>query len=278
MSMKVVFSVVTVMFAFPLYGISIGGSTTVHPAIAAVSTQYQIEYPDRRIDHSQSSSTRGIQQLMNGELDLAAASRPLKVSEVEKMAEREVTIKSFHVAYDAICVIVHRDNPVDFLDQESLQKIFFDGDATHWSKWVPTFREPVMPFGRRGSTSGTSEIFKQVVSHNKGKSFGNNTALADSHEANIHSVEQNRGAISFVPLSLVSKGVRAIALKFGDDKPQDCHENQIRTQSYPMSRSLYLIAHYPPSKPVAQFMLYFLSKEGQKKVAASRLLPVRIGI
>jgi len=92
-------------------------------------------------------------------VDLIIATEPSK-NELALAKKNNVEIIVKPVCYDAFVFITHKDNPVNNLTVEQVQKIY-TGKITNW-KEVGGDDMPITLYGRQ-SNSGTYEVFKEVV-------------------------------------------------------------------------------------------------------------------
>ncbi|MFG0332084.1 MAG: phosphate ABC transporter substrate-binding protein, partial [Maioricimonas sp. JB049] len=96
--------------------LTLTGSSTVAPLLSEIGRAFEARHPDVRIDVQTGGSSRGIADARTGLADIGMVSRALK--------EGEQDLRSFTVARDGICIIVHRDNPVRALTDEQIVSIY----------------------------------------------------------------------------------------------------------------------------------------------------------
>ena len=94
-----------------------------------LSEAYAAVNSDVKIEITQSDSSTGMTDAIEGISDIGMASRDLKDSEIEK------GLKSTVIAMDGIAVIVNNDSIVEDLTSEQVGKIFM-GELTVWSEVV----------------------------------------------------------------------------------------------------------------------------------------------
>ncbi|MFQ5951643.1 MAG: substrate-binding domain-containing protein, partial [Candidatus Geothermarchaeales archaeon] len=88
--------------------------------------------PDVRIAVSGGGSGTGIAALINGQVDLADSSRPIKTQEMRQASEGGANPIEWRAALDGLTAVVHPSNPVDSLSLAQLRGIY-TGDITDWS-------------------------------------------------------------------------------------------------------------------------------------------------
>ncbi len=106
--------------------IQLAGSSTIAPLAIELAKRFEGLYPQARVDVQTGGSSRGIADARKGAVDLGMSSRALKDSEKEGLEQWEI-------AFDGVCFLVHRDNPVRELTREQLKGIYC-GEITHWNQ------------------------------------------------------------------------------------------------------------------------------------------------
>mgnify|MGYP000854750607 CR=1 FL=1 len=110
----------------PLGKIVVAGSSSVTPVMEKLKEAYLEQNSDAEIEIQLSDSTTGLNMAIEGNCDIAMASRTLKDSELEKL---EATV----IALDGLAIIVNRDNPVNELSSEQIKSIF-KGEIKSWEE------------------------------------------------------------------------------------------------------------------------------------------------
>nr|WP_255458667.1 phosphate ABC transporter substrate-binding protein [Aliivibrio sp. SR45-2] len=104
---------------------TIAGSTSVSTLLEPFIEQYN-QTSSHEIDLQSIGSSAGINMLVNNTVDLAISSRQLSSTE-------KSTLSSKIIAYDAIAIVVHPDNPITTLSADNIWKIYH-GDITNWKE------------------------------------------------------------------------------------------------------------------------------------------------
>lgn len=107
--------------------IIIAGSSSVTPLMEKLKESYEKINPNAEIEIQQSDSTTGVNSVVEGIADIGMASREIKKSEFKKGIDAQV------LAIDGLAVIVNKENPIDNLKKEEVQKIFL-GEITSWEQ------------------------------------------------------------------------------------------------------------------------------------------------
>lgn len=106
--------------------ITVTGSTSVGPLLECLAEEYMKLNPKAVITVKQTDSSDGIRQTMQGKCDLGMSSRNLKDNEKEILDYESI-------ARDEIAVIVNKENPLEDISMEQLEKIY-TGKITEWQK------------------------------------------------------------------------------------------------------------------------------------------------
>jgi phosphate transport system permease protein len=139
------------------------GSSTVYPLSQRMAERFQDTGFTGAIMVESIGSTAGLRRFcIDGDTDIANASRAIKRSEAELCNEIKRVPIEFRVGTDAVAVVVSQEN--DFLarvDKEQLRQIFTTANA--WADVDPTW--PDRPIERYipGIDSGTLDFFVEQV-------------------------------------------------------------------------------------------------------------------
>lgn len=248
----------------------IKGSDTVLPLTQELAEMYMKLNPQATITVTGGGSGVGISALMDGTTDLAMASRRIKFSEKLKMKQSHHEPCEVIVAYDALAIIVHPDNPVKQLTREQLETIF-RGKITNW-KEVGGPDAKIVVYSRETS-SGTYEFFKESVLGNK--NYMNSILSMPATGAIIQSVRQTKGAIGYVGLAYLNPYVKALAVSYDQGRTYvyPSIENAVR-KTYPVVRPLYYYYDKANEARVRPFIDFIQSAAGQDKTLNVGFIPI----
>jgi glucose/mannose transport system substrate-binding protein len=190
-------------------------------------------------------SATGFQDLANGRCDIAMSSRPIKSDEAKKCAVAGLGNLSSSasenlVGLDGIAIVVNRNNPVNSLTKQQLADIF-TGKTTDWSQLGGTPGRIYLY--APDENSGTLDTFNSLVLGSQQLSarasrFEDNAKLADA-------VAADPNGIGFTGQSF-SRNTKVLGIADATGKPVLPTSLTVTTQSYPLSRRLYL---YVPANP-----------------------------
>lgn len=199
---------------------------------------------------------KGLQALVDGKVQLAGASRPLKP---EELAQGLVPTT---IGYDAIAVFVHADNPIKNLTKAQLKGIF-TGRIRNW-KEVGGKDAPIVPnteilTGKRA----TIEMFQEMILD--GEKYGAGFKQIDFPRDQIGEVSREKNGIASASRGLlVATGLamrsRVKVIKVDGYNP---NPTNARSGSYPIARSLFMVTMGVPAGEAKTFVDYILSPAGQ---------------
>ncbi|MFY9234636.1 MAG: PstS family phosphate ABC transporter substrate-binding protein [Fimbriimonadaceae bacterium] len=207
-------------------------------------------------------SSIGIRAFINGVTDIAAASRPMKASEVASARSRGSITNEIPVCLDGLAIIVHASNPVDSLTMDQLRKIYI-GQFTNWNQ----LGGPNMPITvySRDSNSGTYGFFQQNVLRNQ--NWGPQVRFMPSTSEEAREVSRTPGGIAYGGVAYFKgkSGVKILPIAPGTGgRPIAPTEENVRSKKYPIWRYLYYYTNGKPKGQTAKFINFVLSPEGQK--------------
>lgn len=258
--------------------VEIKGSDTMVNLGQAWAEAYTRDHPDANISVTGGGSGTGIAALINGDVDIAQASREMKPEEIEQARKKGMDPKEFTVARDGLSVIVNPANPVSRLTIDQLSGIY-TGTITNW-KQVGGKDEKIVVLSRDRS-SGTHVFFLEHVlrkGNAKGtEEFGSSVLMLPSSQAIADEVAGNSAAIGYVGMGYVKPDKqKTIAIAKDSNSPYvEPTVDNVLNGTYPIARGLYFYTPKQPEGPVKSFIDFVLSDEGQKIVQEQEFVPVK---
>lgn len=247
------------------------GSDTVLPLSQKTAEVYMKMHPDATITVVGGGSGVGLAALIDGTTDIAMASRQMKMSEKMKLTEMKKPISEVIIAYDALSVVVNRQNKVSKLTRQQLEDIF-TGKITNW-KEVGGDDMAIVAYSRE-SSSGTFEFFKEHVMSKK--NFAQGILNMPATGAIIQSVSQTKGAIGYVGLAYVDRSkVKDIAVSYDGVKYVEASIANAKNKTYPIVRPLYYYYAKADEQKVKPFVDFLLSSKGQAIVLQEGYIPLK---
>ncbi|MGQ9694635.1 MAG: phosphate ABC transporter substrate-binding protein [Thermodesulfobacteriota bacterium] len=258
-----VFCLIWIIFCFNLWSchrpqatLTVVGSTSVQPFAEILAEEFMKRYPQEKIFVQGGGSSAGIQAVMSEACPLGMSSRNLTPA--------EKTLLAIPIAYDAIAVIVHRQNPLTNLTKIQIQKIF-SGQIKNWQELGGENRSITLVTREEGS--GTREAFQHLIMEDKEISLA--ALVQDSNGAIRQVVGDDAHAIGYISLGLLNEKVKAVQI----DGVEPNLEN-IRRQRYKIVRPFLFVLKKEPTGVIKDFLNFILSADGQKILAREGLMPV----
>jgi phosphate transport system substrate-binding protein len=241
----------------------ISGSSTLLPVLQAEAEVYLKQRPELLLTVSGTGSGEGLRSLIDGNIDLASASRDIKKEEQQRAADKGLTLYRQTIALDCLAVIVHPSNEVENLTLAHLKGIY-DGTFHNW-KEVGGADRVIVPINR-DSSSGTFEMWVEKVL--KGDRHRPDAQVQSSSGGVAYAVAGNRYAIGYVSLGFLSDSVKAVKVEGFEASAQTALNG-----SYPIVRDLYLFFRSDKSSEVDKFVDFMLSADGASLIRQEGFLP-----
>lgn len=233
--------------------VTIEGSTSMVQINQALKSSFERQFPGTTVNTKAGGSDKGIQDLIRGNVDVAAISRPLTFQETSQ------GLVAIPVTKDAIAIVVGDKNPFRRgLSQDQVKGIF-QGQITDWSKVGGT--AGTLRVINRPPNSGTHQTIQEFVL--QGQNFGttpNITTLSQDATTPLLRALGTSG-IGYATYSQVAnqQTVRAVAV---DGLTPEA-------SNYPYQRTLYYVYKQPASPQVQAFLGYVKSDKGKDAIATA---------
>lgn len=251
----------------------IKGSDTLVNLSQAWAEAYMEKNPGSNISVTGGGSGVGIAAFVNGQCDIANASREMKVSEIEKAKARNIIPVATVCALDGLAIVVNSSNPLTKLSVPELAKVF-TGAAADWSQ-VGGKGGKVLVLSRE-SSSGTYVYFRDEILG--GKNYRPDALLLPSTKAIATEVAKNPNAIGYGGEAYFRNkpGIKilAISAKAGGEAIMPSDET-VRSKKYPISRPLLMYTPGKPTGSASAFIKFCVSPEGQKLVTEVGYTPIK---
>ena len=244
------------------------GSETMKKLAEAWAKKYMAKKSTVAIDVLGGGSGTGISSLIHGNADIANASRKMNDDERTFAKEHfEKLPKEYVVAYDAVAIFVHKDNPLEKISMEELAEIFGNGgNFERWSQLgVEQKNDDIMVINRLPN-SGTYQTFREIILGEQGQ-FRKLTHDVKSAEEVVETVAKNPNAIGYSGIAFEREGVKI--LKVSRTPQSEAFDPKVefsaasKVSMYPITRPLYLYTIGEARKDIRRYINWILSKEGQ---------------
>jgi phosphate transport system substrate-binding protein len=245
------------------------GSSTVYPLTERMADRFADEGFAGQITISSIGSGAGYERFcVQGETDIANASRAIKDSEVESCRAIGREPIEFRVGTDALAIVVSQEN--DFVEDLTLEELakLFSNEVTLWSEVNPTWPAETIRRFAPGTDSGTFDFFiEEVMQVIYGKDEGKTIFLeADNLQASeddnvlVQGVLGSPYAIGYFGFAYYQENTGTLkALSIDGVAPT---ADTAESGDYPLARPLFIYsdASIMQEKPqVAAFINFYLT-------------------
>jgi len=196
------------------------GSDTLNNEMELWAKGFKERYPNVKIEIEGKGSATAPAALLEGVSQFGPMSRPMTAAESDAFEKKYgYKVSSFRVAVDALAVYVNKDNPIQCLTMEQVDRIFSStrkgsggrsidtwGDVGLTGDWAS---KPISIYGRN-TISGTYEFFRQTALYSG--EYKPEVKLQVGSEAVVEGVAGDKFAIGYSGLGYKTNGVRAVPL------------------------------------------------------------------
>jgi len=217
------------------------------------------------ISVSGGGSGTGITQLINNQIDIADASRPIKQNEIENAKSKGVTPVEFKTCIDGIAIITYKNLKINEISINDLRGIY-NGSIKNWKNiGGPDLKITV--YGRQ-SNSGTYVFFQEYVLKNDDyrvdmQPLNGNAQIVDA----VIGDEEGIGYVGIAYAEKRSYELNILKVKKSNNEPGflPTIEN-ITSGNYPISRYLYIYTNGIPTGEVAEYVKWILNRNGGQRI------------
>jgi len=209
-------------------------------------------------------ATRGIRDTAALKIDMGGSCR-MTLPETDP-SELHVTLHP--VAWDALTVIVHRDNPLDAITGQQIRDLDL-GRSTNWRE-LGGPDQPVHLYVRAGRISGVGYAVRQYLFEDSQVEFKSEFVVPSSGPLE-KAVETDPLAIGITGVSSARK--REVKFLTVDGR-YPSFEN-VANGSYGLYRPLYLVTSPHPSGAVTDFVRFAMSSDGRQILRDNGTVPYR---
>lgn len=243
-----------------------GSDTLGAKLMTSLAEAYKRQGNQVSFDIGAEGSSTGFSTLAAGSADMAMSSRKVKPDERALCRSKGVKLFEIEFAWDMICVIVHRDNPVNSLSKKQLMQIFC-GDITDWSE-IGSAPAPISVY-TRNTSSGTYRDFAWMAM--KDRKYGEHTQKMAGNEQIAAEVGANLRGIGYVGHAFTEgRGIKVVSVDRSWPDPA-------RVKDYPLARPTYLYTNGEPQGGLRAFIDFCRSPVGGAIITKNGFVALRQG-
>ena len=214
-------------------------------------------------------ATRGIRQVSARQADMGGSCRDVIYGKtmISPIPE-ERWARMNPVAWDALVVIVHKDNPVTDISLSQIRQIY-KNSISHW-KQVGGTDSPIELYVRAGKISGVGQTIRELVFQNYNEVFYGWHVMPSSGPLE-KAIEKNINGIAITGISSAKRRDVKI-LKLNGVKPT---YDKIKDGGYTLYRPLYLVTPLTldVNPAVKDFLVFIRSDEGKNILRKAGTVP-----
>lgn len=234
------------------------GSSVTYNLVMPLSSAFMKQQPEVFFTARQNNSTQGIQAAGNKNSNLGMSSRPM----TEEEKKQYPGLEQIKIGLDSLAVVKNLSIPINSISTRQLVDIL-TGKIDNWSQ-VGGPNAPInvyvtntdMEEGRLLGIMGDVLIGQGIVT-----GLPTGTAVRGA-------VAANKNAIGFVPARMADTSVRLIPVNGIVPTPET-----IRSNEYPITFPLYLVAKKQPGETIQGFIHFIASEEARQIIIQEGLEP-----
>jgi phosphate transport system substrate-binding protein len=260
--------------------VMVDGSSTVEPISKNVEEKIRAKYPDLQVLVNKSGTGGGFTKFAAKEIEIAAASRPIEQTEIDKAKANGVEFIEIPIAYDGLSVVVNKENTfAASLTLDELKKIWGpDSKIMSWKDVRAGFPDTPLKLYGPDTQSGTFDYFTEAINGKKGASRQDYEQSADD-EILVRGVSGDKGGLGYFGFAYYEAHkdtLNVVGVDTGKGAVAPSAETIADGTYAPLSRPLFLyvrkdVADRADVKAVVDF---FLSDEGQASAKDEGYVPL----
>jgi phosphate transport system substrate-binding protein len=268
----------------PRQDILISGSSTVYPFSKAAIALFAPRAPKGVSIRAEAVGTSaGFRQFCNRSIPIAAASRPINSSEINRCKASGVRFLELPVAFDAITVVVNPSNSfakeISTTQLRNLWQKKAQGSVSRWNQVNPAWPSSPIKLCGPGQDSGTYDTFNKAINGSENNSRQDYTASEDDMVL-VRCVANDANALGYFGFDYYQanrSSLRALAVKGirGTVVPS---VSAVQSSRYlPLSRPLFFYVNEQSlrSNPVIRSLIVSTLEQGVKVAGRAGVIPLQ---
>jgi phosphate transport system substrate-binding protein len=224
----------------------------------------------------------GFKKFCRGETDIQNASRPITANEMKDCKAAGVQYIELPVAFDALTVVVNKDNPLKEISIDDLKKMWepaAQGKVMRWKDVNPAFPDAPLKLFGAGSDSGTFDYFTEAVTGKSKASRGDFTASEDDNVI-VQGVSRDKNSLGFFGYAYYEENkdkIRGLPISWKGGKAVSPSAAHVLDGTYqPLSRPIFIYVNAKAlgANPGVKAFADYYMKEGPKLVSEVKYVPL----
>jgi phosphate transport system substrate-binding protein len=269
------------MWAAHAQTVKVDGSSTVFPVTEAVAEEFQKANRGQKVTVGISGTGGGFKKFCRGETDVQNASRPITAAEMKDCKAAGVQFIELPVAFDALTVVVNKDNPLKEISIEDLKKMWepaAQGTVTRWNQVNPAFPDAPLKLFGAGADSGTFDYFTEAVTGKSKASRGDFTASEDDNVI-VQGVSRDKNSLGFFGFAYYEENkdkIRGLPISWKGGKAVEPNAANVLGGTYnPLSRPIFIYVNAKSlARPEVKAFSEYYMKNASKLVSEVKYVPL----
>ena len=243
--------------------LTIHGTSTIEPLVSQIAERFELQNPHVEIRIKTKSSSQGLKDVTKEVVDIGMVARALFPSERKDF-------KDFTIAREGVGIIVHQDNPIDFLSYEDILNIY-TGRIDNWREFGGN--NHAIRVVNKTKDNSTQELFLKYFQLDNAQIEVNR--VSKNHQKTIEFIASHPDAIGYVSIDIaeyhITHGVPITLLPIEGTAATTA---AVRDSSFPLSRPLNLVTKTEPSGLIKEFIEFAQSEKVHDLVRKQYFVPV----
>lgn len=249
--------------------IKIDGSSSVFPITEAVAEEFQRRTRGvARVVVGISGTGGGFKKFCRGETDIQDASRPILAEEMEACENNGIQYYELPVAYDALTIVVSRQNTwvdsITVTDLKTMWEPAAQGKITRWNQVRSAWPDAPLKLFGAGSDSGTFDYFTEAIVGKAKASRGDYTASEDDNTL-VQGIARDKYALGYLPFAYFESNrsnLKAVAVDAGKGPVLPSRETVENGTYQPLARPVFIYVNRRSAdrSEVKRFVEFYLSR------------------
>lgn len=261
--------------------ITVDGSSTVLLISEAMAEEFQAVNKDVKITVGKSGTGGGFKKFCTGKTEISDASRPIKQKEIDLCAEGGVEYVEIPVAFDALSVVVNKDNDwaacmtVDEL-KTGWEKAA-QGKISKWNQINPKYPDAPLTLLGPGTDSGTFDYFNEAITGEEGSR--GDFATSEDDNTIVRGVAGDKNAMGYFGYAYYEENkdtLKAVEVDGGDGCVAPSDATVLDGTYSPLARPLFIyVSKSALDRPeVKAFIEFYMDVKNKELVTEVGYFPL----
>ena len=239
--------------------LTVAASGGALPLANDLASAYMAAHPNVTVDvQPVGSALAAIQRVDSGQAGLAFSTLAPGDDHLSPLATTQV-------AWDALALVVHPDNPLSHLTSDQVRQVF-TGRVRNWSDL--NAGDGIIQVLSREKGSGARAAFDDSLM--EGREVTSTALIMPGSRQMLERVVADRQAIGYLSAAWLDSGVKAVPLD-----GSEARWITVQTVSYPLLEPVFAVTMDPPGPQTARFLEFVAGPTG-RSIAAEDYRPIPV--